>query len=221
MFTQPGASPISAGYQDPSLEVPIEDLETLHKKIAILKKALEDKEPRAKYKIELRFGKARSIHGLTPGMVSFWHSGTKFHGGGDEKMYLCPGQRLLKNGCERPLPQVSIAMGHLTCPYCGNIWRGEQGIGEIACNLYMQRWAVVMLNMFVKCEHNADLVLKFTADDIRSVTMQQASAKRERQLDTLRGKRARALHVYPLKNIIKDTSAGSDLYKRIYAFLVA
>ena len=131
MLIEPGATPLSPGYQDPSVEVPLEDVETLHKKVAALRKILDDKEVKAKYKIELRFGKARSINGLTPGMVSFWHHGTKFHGGGDEKMYLCPGNRLKKSGCERPLPQVSIAMGFVICPYCGITWKGEQVVGEL------------------------------------------------------------------------------------------
>lgn len=212
---------VSTEYSDPVLEVPVEDREALARRIAKLRDLLKEPEIQARYKIELRFGKKRSIHSLTPGMVSFWHSGTKFHGGGDDKMYLCPGERLVKNGCERPLPDVSVAMGHVVCPYCGNIWKGEQVIGELAYNLPMQRWAAVLYNLYVRCDHNADLVLKHTGDDIRSVALQKASAKRAAQLDVMRGKRARALHVYPLRNIIKDTSAGSDLYKRIYAFLVA
>jgi len=29
----------------------------------------------------------------------------------------------------------------------------------------------------------------------------------------------RGLHIYPLKNIIKDTSNGADMYKRILSFI--
>jgi hypothetical protein len=32
---------------------------------------------------------------------------------------------------------------------------------------------------------------------------------------------ARGLHIYPLKNIIKDTSAGAQLYDRFLAFIKA
>jgi hypothetical protein len=46
--------------------------------------------------------------------------------------------------------------------------------------------------------------------------------ERQRGGDVLTAMRnKRALHIYPLANIIKDTSAGSDILARFYAFLTA
>lgn len=177
----------------------------------------------AKYKIELMFGKARGpVDRPTPGMISFWHSGSKFHGGGDEKIYLCPGERLKMSNCHAVLEaSYNSAMG-VVCPTCGQTWRHEQVIGELLFNLPMRKWAEVMHRYFRLFEYNSDLYLKFAPKDIRSVTkahLEKQSWAGVQKLEKTRAERAKAL--YPLRNIVTDLHAGADLEKRIYAFLVA
>ncbi len=193
------------------------------KRAQALAKLLSAEKLVAKYKIELMFGKARGpVDRPTPGMLSFWHSGSKFHGGGDEKIYLCPGERLKVNDCTAVLEASYNSSLGVVCPACGKIWKHEHVIGELLFNLPMRKWAEVMHRHFRQFEYNCDIYLKFAPTDIRSVTrahLEKQSWAGVQKLEKTRATRAKA--IYPLKNIVTDIHAGADLEKRIYAFLVA
>src|SRR5690606_41702028 len=64
----------------------------IQSKLNALQKLLADDQIKAKYKLEVLFGKARSTWKPTSGALTFWENGSKFHGGGDAKIYLCPGK---------------------------------------------------------------------------------------------------------------------------------
>jgi hypothetical protein len=208
--------------RDGPIQLTPEELEQYTKRAEAMAKLLGDKKIIAKYKIEVIFGKARSSSKPTPGAICFWANGTKFHGGGDEKLYLCPGQDLKKNGCTALIHDAYNSSQGAVCPACGNIWNPEQLCGEILYNMSMRKWADVVYRYFRLCDYDCDIYLKFAPQDIRSVTRAQAEKATwngSKVLNRVREKRAR--HIYPLRNIIKDTSAGADLLNRIYAFLVA
>jgi hypothetical protein len=189
-------------------------------KMKALDLLLADRENKqGKYKIEVRFARSRSTWKPTPGIVSWWESGKKFHGGGDDKVYLCPGKRMERNDCQAPISEAGIAMGYLVCSSCGTRWKGEEGIGELAYNLPMQKWAQVLYSQYLLFGQDADIVLKHADTDIRSIAAQQESFHRGEKMDKARAKRA--IHIYPLRNIIVDTSNGADLLGRIYKFLTA
>jgi hypothetical protein len=199
-----------------------EEKERFAKQASALAKVLEDKSVKAKYKLEIMFGKARSYTKPTPGVLSFWGSGTKLHGGGDEKLYLCPGTNPKYPDCQGLLFDRYNNSKGIVCPKCGTVWPHEKVTGELLFNLPMRKWADVTFKYFRLFEYNADIYLKFSRDDIRTVAKEQsqkATWKGSQILENTREKRARA--VYPLRNIIKDTSAGADLLSRFYAFLVA
>jgi len=193
------------------------------KRAEALKKVLSDSKINAKYKIEIVFGKARgAVDVPTPGMVSFWLNGSKFHGGGDEKLYLCPGRTLGKSHCEAIMPAFSNTADGSICPSCGTIWKSESTIGELLFNLPMRKWAEVVHRYFRLFEYHCDIYLKFAPLDIRSISRAQAAKttwEGSKKLANVREKRAKS--IYPLRNIIKDISAGADIEKRFYAFLVA
>lgn len=199
-----------------------EEKERFIKQATALEKILQDKSIKAKFKLEIMFAKGRSMTNPTPGVLSFWGSGTKLHGGGDEKLYLCPGAELKQNGCRAlMLDRYNNSQG-IVCPACGNVWRHEDVIGELLFNLPMRKWADVIYKYYRLCDYNADVYLKYSKDDIRSVSLaqsQKATWQGTKLLERTREKRAR--QIYPLRNIIKDTSAGADLLGRFYAFLVA
>lgn len=182
--------------------------------------ALLKTEKHAKYKIELFFGAARTVNGPTPGLMSFWESGTKLHGGGDSKIYMCPGKYLKRNECEAPIPESATVSGLNFCAVCRTTWKGDEVIGEIIANLPMRKWAELLLRYFIRMEHNADIYLKHAKTDIRSHALREQEKDRGGELVT-KTRTSRALHIYPLKNIIKDTSAGADLLVRFNAFLTA
>ena len=200
-------------------ELSREEQEAVRMRIKALDELLKTTK-HAKYKIELFFGKARSLTQPTPGIMSFWESGAKLHGGGDAKVYFCPGKYLHINDCETIIPEAANVSSLHFCPKCGRTWKGKQVIGEQLANLSMKNWARVILHYFIRLEHNADIYLKHAPDDIRTVAMlEQARNRGGEALARVRGKRA--VHSYPLNRLIKDTSAGADLLGRFTAFLTA
>lgn len=188
----------------------------------ILRAQLQNPKFTATYKLEVQFGKARSTHKPTPGVISFWASGTKLHGGGDSKLYLCPGDRERSNGCTRVLPEDYRSDRGVVCPSCGVIWKSEDLIGELMFNLSMQNWAEVVYRYYRILQHDCDIYLKHAPDDMRANSRAQAEHQTWRGtklLDGARDKRVR--YIYPLRNILKDSNAGSDLVARFRAFLTS
>lgn len=192
------------------------DVKALAKKMEALDKLLKD-QVRAKYKIEVQFGKGRSAGGPKhfPGAISLYLSGTKFHGGGDEKLYMCPTE-----GCIGVIDPKYRNGSQVLCPKCDRIHDENTLVGELLYRLTPQNWAFAILRLFERLEHNADIYLKYHPTDVRYQTMMEmARAQGGEQI--AKARKNRGLHIYPLKNIIVDTKNGADLYKRILAFITA
>ena len=192
---------------------------SLRARMSALDKLLSD-QGLAKYKIELSFEYKRSRDLPTFGMMSFWESGSKFHGGGDTKMYFCAGRKLKKNDCEAFIPDASTGYGHLVCPRCKIVWQGEQVDGEVGARLSMQGWATLIQRYFLRLDCCADIYLKFPRQSLRAA----ASVEQNKQMMGDKLTRARAdiqKCIYPLRHIISETSAGADLHGRFVAFLRA
>lgn len=202
----------------PPAELPPEELEAIRLRMLEMDKLFATAQ-KAKYKIELFLGKARMNTRPTPGIMSFWESGSKLHGGGDAKIYFCPGKMRGKNECTAPIPDEANGSGYLFCVACGTRWEGADVIGEHQGNLPMKKWAEVILVYFRRLEHNCDIYLKYAPDDIRTHALQETGIKSSVGLYKARAARAKA--IYPLSHIIKDTSGGADLLGRFHAFLVA
>lgn len=189
-----------------------EELHTLKQRQAALDKLLVEK-GRAKYKIELFFGSQYKTNQHYPGAISLWLSGSKLHGGGDEKIYLCP-------ACGGFILPSAQGYGHLVCSKCGKVAKGKEAIGEILLRLTTQHWAAVIYKWFRVMEFNADIYVKRPKMDLRTAaTLEQARQMGGEKLQIARLKRE--VFIYPLYNIIKDTAAGSDLPTRFRALLSA
>lgn len=198
------------------------ELEALDKRLTALSKVLRDEPIQAKYKVELAFGKARSNRSPTPGMLSFWENGSKLHGGGDAKLYLCPGRRLGKNDCESIMPDSANSEGTIVCSACGTVWPGDQVIGELLFNLPMRKWADVLTRFYYKLGQSVDFYLKYAPDDIRSVALNQAKKQTWRGTQALdRSRATRGKLIYRLSRLITDTANGATPESRLYMFLTA
>jgi len=196
-----------------------EDKEVFDAKKKALDALLDDKEL-AKYKIEIMFGKEFSPSKPSSGAVSFWESGSKFHGGGDTILHFCPGKRKGINDCEGMIPDASHGFGFLVCPHCHRTWNGDDVWGQLLARLDGRGWAALVLKYYRKLEMRADIVIKYHPDSLRAAAFREQEKQRMgSDLSKVRAKRAVA--VYPLRNIIKDTSAGADLEGRFYAFIKA
>lgn len=188
-----------------------------------LKKFFDDK-VRAQYKIEIQFGKARSTWKPFHGAMSLYLSGTKLNGGGDEKLYMCP-----RNDCDGIILPIDRfveetkkgkAIARVPCPSCQIMWAEDDLVGELFFNLVAKDWASAVLKMFARLDHSADIYLKYHRKDIRVQASIEMSKHAGGEL-LAEARKSRGLHIYPLKNIIKDTGAGAQLYDRILAFINA
>jgi hypothetical protein len=197
-----------------------EEKNILEEKKKTLDKLFSDGGRKAKYKLEVLFGKKYSLNTPSHGAVTFWESGRKFHGGGDTKLYICPGKKLNRSECDAFIPESAQGYGHLVCPKCGQVWKGDEVIGELMFRLTSQGWCTVLLKYFLKMELDADIKIKYPPEDIRSMAIAEQEKQRGGELlDTARGKRMHGAKIYPMMNIIKDTSSGSSLESRIMAFI--
>lgn len=192
-----------------------EERQNVSKSMEAFDRLIGEKSPMARFKIEIQFGKGRSIWKPFPGVLSVFISGERFHGGGDGKVYLCP-----KPDCGAVIYPHERVGGYLRCRACGKMWKQESVIGELFFFLPPPKWAAVVHRMFVKLEHNADIYCKYHPTDIRYQTaMEMARSRGGEAVGKARSQRG--LHIYPLKNIIRDTSAGAQLYDRFLAFINA
>jgi len=203
------------------------EMEAVNKRIEILKKLLH-RDLRAKFKIEVHFDKHRTTV-VKPfcGAISVWLSGTMFNGGGDQKLYECPNpecgaliypyqisqQNVVENGFEE-FKSISY------CSKCGRVWDSEKTIGERLLKLTHQNWVEAIIRVMLKLDMDADIYLKFHTEDIRYRTMMEMARDRGGE-EIARVRKSRALHIYPLKNIIQDTKNGASLESRIKAFISA
>ena len=180
---------------------------------------------KASYKLEVVFTEARSVHAPFGGIVSAWTNGGFAHGGGDQAVYFCPSP-VEKNGqtrtCSTPLDLKWISKKMALCPVCRNSIEPKELAGQMFFKLTHQNWALVITRMFVALNNDADIRLVTMGGDLRRLTdaaIKGDKTARPEHFGQLRDDRHAV--VYPLKNIVKDTSAGADLLGRIRAFLTA
>jgi len=210
-----------------------EELEKLERQMKALENILHEK-VRAKYKLEVHFGKGRTGRGIRsaqpfPGVISVWLSGSKFHGGGDEKIFECPGCDALifpHQITQRTVVQkiggrdVEEFMSVSYCGECAKIWKSEQTIGERFYKLTEQDWAYAILHALRRLGMDADIYAKYSREDVRYKAAMEMARNRGGE-ELAKAHKLRGLFIYPLANIIQDTKHGSDLYGRIRAFINA
>jgi len=197
-----------------------EEADAVNKRIEVMKKILKAPGTIARYRIEIQFHKKRSTWKPTPGMMSFWESGGKLHGGGATKLYICRSRGEDDQGCRAFLNDLSNTGMSLVCSNCGRVWAPGAVTGELFFNNTMQAWAEHIYHYYRMLGHNCDICLKHSPDDIRVVAGREQERQRGGELlNKMRD--TRAPYVYPLANIIKDVAAGADIVTRFKAFLTA
>jgi hypothetical protein len=206
---------VSAAFADGDVAV-----EMAKKNIEALEREAAEKHV-ALYKVEVQFGSKHHVDGQpTYGMLTLWESGTKLHGGGDALLYICPGKEKRVSNCEGVIPDTMLGRAVVVCPHCLTAWPNTQLIGQIYYRLPIQKWAEVVHRWFVRLNMNADIRVKYFYQDIRVASeKEQAKELRGELLESARSQAQRVSRVYPLENIIKDVSAGADMYNRILAFM--
>lgn len=170
-------------------------------------------EVRAKYKIEVMYEKDRTTAGPNLCGIQLWESGKKFHGGGDELMYWCMDTES-NQGCKAPFSGDFIVGPFANCPSCGMTLQIARAANMRVFRLPTKTLAEEINKIFTTLGRNADIYVKYHKTDIHYLAMQKAKGPEVAH-------RLKGMHIYPLKNIIRDTVGGADLTGRIYAFLTA
>lgn len=171
-------------------------------------------EIRAKYKIEVLFGPQRTILGPNLCGVQVWESGKKLHGGGDELAFWCLSNDGMNLGCGNIITGDSIKGGMALCPSCGKMINARMLTTMKAGRMTSKDLAKNLEKMFHTLNSNADIYLKYDQTDVRYLTVLKMKGQRE-------ARRLRGLHIYPLKNILKETAGGANIGDRIFSFLTA
>ncbi len=202
-----------------------EEAHEVHKRQEALDEMLSQ-EGLAKYKLEVMLSHQRSVHGITGGTVTWWESGTHLNGDGDSKMYLCdncdPRSKNEGRGCKGFIPDTANGLRYVVCPHCQVLWKPEEIVGEIYYKLPMTKWADVLHRWYIRLGGRADIYLKYGRMSVRDAQRKEEElGLRGELLNKARSLEQRKPAIYPLKNILRDTSNGADLRGRIFAFLNA
>jgi hypothetical protein len=176
-------------------------------------------EVRAKYKIEVEFlgpdekgYPGRTSKGPNRLGVKVWESGKKFHGGGDELMFWCLSSiKGVTGGCGGIMSADNIRNGVAMCPHCKNMMNLEAMTDTRAGFFTNQSLVKELVQLFRSLGSDCDIYVKFHKTDIHYIAM-------ERDKGPEVAARLKGMHIYPLKNILKDTAMGADLGKRFLAF---
>jgi len=201
-------------------EVRFEDLapeeqEALRRKQEAMDKFFADKIV-AKYKIEVQFGKGRSMHAAFPGSLHCYRSGSALAGGGDEILYPCPDDK-----CPGYIEPEHVVPQFAFCPVCQRKWDRIKDMNEGRLfRLDHTKWAAVILKAFSRLGHNADIYLKSHPEDIRDKSLLEQMKQRKGE-EYMKAYKQRVYVMYPLERIVKDAHAGKDLYKLFLALVTA
>lgn len=166
---------------------------------------------RAKYKIEVTFEKGRTSQGPNLLGVQVWESGKRFNGGGDELSFFCKDVES-NDGCFGVITSDFIKGGVAYCQSCKKGVVADRLTNMMIGKVTSQSLAEQLAKMFRQLGSNADIYLKYHKTDPRYIAMERAKGPEA-------AKRLKGMHIYPLKNIMKDTSNGADLVKRLKAFV--
>ncbi len=187
---------------------------------------------KADYKIQIWFKSDRSMHSPIAFTLSFWESGKRMHGGGDEMMFICKRNEDAKDvtpfevasvskgkasarGCGSLIPGEMVLPGGLAvCPHCGVKHKSTEIGDSIFYRATIDNAAKILETWWRKLDGNADIYAKYSPTDPRTKMMYQ-------NYNHIVAREKKGLTIYPLKNILKDTSAGASVFSRFKAFITA
>lgn len=213
------------GHSYLDVELSTEDARAIEERLNLLKQMF-DHNVKPQYKLELLLCGRRptrvSAHIPVTGILSFWENGMKTHGGGDSKVYLCPGHRVKGNGCYAVIPSEMNQDGFQVCSSCKSVWKPGDVVGEVMGNHTLQQWSTLLHRYFMRIGSSADIYLKLAKGDLFAVTEKEQERRRGGELlDKVRSGRQRDKAVYPFRNILKDAQLGKDLSQQFLNFLYA
>lgn len=168
---------------------------------------------KAKFKIEVTFAPQRTITGPNLLGIQIWESGKRLNGGGDDLSFWCQNLKA-KEGCWGVITSDNIRGGIAVCPHCQKMVNAALLTNMKIGRITMKALSELLEKTFRQLGHSADIYLKYDKQDIRVLAMERQKGK-----DVAR--RLKGMHIFPLRNIIKDSANGAGLAKLFFAFLTS
>lgn len=179
----------------------------------------------ATYKIEVVLGERSNMNPIA-GMIVVFSNGGFASGGGDEGVYFCT-EPVERDGntmtCSTPLMPDHVGGKFAVCRGCRRTVPVENLQGQMLARLTLQHWATAVEAYFRKLEGDADIRMVLLAPKAESL-IKNTHLEMDRNCHGEKLQRtydAEQTAIYPLRNIVKDLSAGATLYNRIRAFLAS
>ena len=216
-------------------EAGLEALTTLLEAESLEKLESAGKYSRAKWKIQIWFKSDRSVHKPITFTLSFWESGKRLHGGGDESAFICRrnpnapkpvkppfvavGRSLFKkeanpDGCDGIIAGDLAVGGYIVCPHCGVRWDTEHIADSLFYRLPVEVAATVISDWFRKLGSDCDFYLKYRPEDVRTKMMAEHYGLQEAM-------RHKGLLIYSLSRLMRDLAGGASLESRVKTVLLA
>ena len=175
---------------------------------------LGSKELPAKFKIEVFFGPARTLQGPNVVKISFWESGRRLHGGGDDLMFMCRDKMNGDLGCQAIFSSECAKHGVAICPKCQKALNQERCARGLVGKKTTKELSEKLAKLWRQLECNADIYCKYDRTDIRYISI-------EKTMGSAAARKLKGLSIYPLKHVLSETANGASLEARIFAFLTA
>lgn len=181
---------------------------------AATEEQIDSAQIRARFKIELKFREERSLLDDVSVGWQVYESGKHLHGGGDELVYWCLSSDGLEQGCGAPIIGSNIIQGVALCMGCNRQINAAMLTSNFVIRMTLRKLAQETAKLWRKLDGSADIYCKFSPEDIRYKIM-------VKKIGSDKARKLQGLFIYPLTNLIKDTSAGSSLESRLEAFFKA
>lgn len=194
-----------------------------------------------RYKIEVQFGKDRTLWNPNTGICLVWESGRRFHGGGDQQVHWCG-----YDDCKMPIRDDFFGHFSVVCPHCGResildphtkkdfaqmareTGQDPRDIAKLPVifsdrvfKLSNGKLAEMLVDIYRKLDGDCDLYLKYHPTDIRCRDVPEV--KKPDLYNKARSSRyaRKGTLIYLRDSIHKDLAAGAELKGRFLAALTA
>ena len=217
------------------------DIERIRRFQQEVKKAAEESQRemalRADYRIQIWFKSERSRDKPVDYTLSFWESGKRLHGGGDESMFICfrnndapkvrpfevaalrgganYEKKATERGCGGLIPgDMILPDTSVICPHCSARHLTEHIGDSIFYRSSITKCSEVLAHWWTELKGNADIYVKYHPTDIRYRSMLHTDGIKK-------AKELKGAVLYPLPNILKDMSGGKELTRAFKDLITA
>jgi hypothetical protein len=173
--------------------------------------------PTARYILDVRFYGYKDETSLVRGQLEILERNQT--GNLEMLVYICPGYRILKNGCHGPIPPNTQSFKSV-CPRCLTAWYRKDLRDLVQANLTPQNWAILLQSWVWRLGMLCDVRFTHVVGDIRERVAREKDKYREGEaVDQLLADTFKSGKAYRMVRIAKDVAEGKSLEKTLRSFI--